>query len=82
MFCQHHANATSPEPDSWGHALLRFIRHERRCWRRVGYWLARSRCETPTMRCEAWHAQVSGRPQQLAGQHHQHGQNEPDSMTR
>jgi len=65
MFCQHHANATSPEPDSWGHALLRFIRHERRCWRRVGYWLARFNNETPAMRCCAWHAQPAkvGLPQ-------------------
>lgn len=56
MFCQHHANATSPEPDSWGHALLHFVRHERRCWRRVAYWLTQFRSATPAMRCAAWHA--------------------------
>ncbi len=57
MSCQHHASAIPPEPDSRGHALLRFMRHERRCWRRVGYWLARFNSEVPAMRCCAWHAQ-------------------------
>ncbi len=38
------------------HALIRFLRHERRCWHRVAYWFRQFGVDTPVNRCCAWHA--------------------------
>gem|GEM_PF-6363960 len=53
------AATSTMEPDSCRRALIRFIRHERRCWCRVRYWLAQFSTDEPLMRCNAWHRSVA-----------------------
>ncbi|AXT48544.1 MULTISPECIES: hypothetical protein [Chromobacterium] len=42
------------EPGSRRRQLAQFLRHERRCWRRLAYWLQQFRSDRPPLRCYAW----------------------------
>ncbi|UGA39766.1 hypothetical protein JOS77_10335 [Chromobacterium haemolyticum] len=33
---------------------MHFLRHERRCWCRLAYWLKQFGAEQPSWRCYAW----------------------------
>ncbi|MBW7566585.1 hypothetical protein KIF53_11610 [Chromobacterium subtsugae] len=45
-----------PEPGSRSR-LMHFLTHERRCWRRLAYWLKQFNTEAgPPPRCYAWRA--------------------------
>lgn len=52
-----------PEPGS-RKRLMRFLTREKRCWRRLAYWLRQFQTENrPPPRCYAWRAAPDDYPQ-------------------
>ena len=45
---------TGIEWSYWRRQLTHFLRHERRCWRRLAYWLKQFHSDRPPPRCYAW----------------------------
>ncbi|MBN3002167.1 hypothetical protein JW897_00310 [Chromobacterium alkanivorans] len=42
------------ESGSWRRRLAQRLRHERRRWRRLAYWLQQLHSDRPPLRCYAW----------------------------
>lgn len=54
MTDNHIAPAAALEAGSWRRRTMHFLRHERRCWCRLAYWLKQFGAEQPSWRCYAW----------------------------
>lgn len=46
--------AAAPEAEGRWRKVAHFLRHERRCWRRLAYWLKQFHSDRPPLRCYAW----------------------------
>ncbi|MCD4498065.1 MULTISPECIES: hypothetical protein [Chromobacterium] len=58
-----HGLPADPEPGSRSR-LLRFLTHEKRCWRRLAYWLKQFNSDAGVpARCYAWRAAPEDPPE-------------------